>query len=173
MVPESKDQASSATGEIFLKKALILSSTQKPWSGIEIEYYQHNRGELVLPALSNHTVTLALENPHILRQERDSRVHEGLHLPGNVNLMPAGQESRWQWNKSNSCLRINLESQFLETVASASEFANKSIELRNSFSIQDTKLEQIGKLLLAECNSEGLGGKLYVDSLCNVLAIAT
>ena len=32
-------------------------------------------------------------------------------------------------------------------------------------------LEQIGKLLLAELKSEGLGGKLYVDSLCNVLAI--
>ena len=171
MITESKGKVSSTFGEDFSNETPILSSTQKPWSGIEIEYWRHNPRELVLPALPNHLISLALEGPHRLRQERDGRVHEGLHLPGNINLIPAGQESRWQWNKSNSCLRINIESQFLENVAQVSELANKSIELKNRFSIRDTNLEQIGNLLLAELKSEGLGGKLYVDSLCNVLAI--
>lgn len=157
--------------EVSSEEAQILSSTQQTWNGVEIEYCRHNRGELVLPALSNHVLTLALENPHILRQERDGRVHEGLHVPSSINFMSAGQESRWQWNKSNSCLRINLESQFIEKVAEASELAHTSIELKNSFSIRDIKLEQIALLLLEELRSGGLGGKLYVDSLCNVLAI--
>ena len=152
-------------------KASILLGTHESWSGIKIEYCQHQPGELVLPALSNHIITLALENPHILRQERDGRVHEGLHLPGNINFMPAGQESRWQWNKSNSCLRINIKSQFIEKIALETEFTNKSLELKNSFSTRDRNLEHIGKLLLAELQSEGVGGKLYIDSLCNVLAI--
>lgn len=164
MVAKSKSEVSS-------KGVQILSSTQRSWSGVEIEYCQHNPDELVLPALSNHVVTLALENPHILRQERDGRVHEELHVPGNINLMPAGQESRWQWNKSNSCLRINLKSQFIEKIAQTSELAHTSIELKNSFSIRDTKLERIALLLLEELRLGGIGGKLYVDSLCNVLAI--
>ncbi len=166
-----KSKALSTIGEVFSNRSLIYSSTLKFSSEIEVEYCQHKSGELVLPALSNHVFTLALESPHILRQERSGRVHEGLHLPGNINFMPAGQESRWQWNKSNSCLRINIKSQFLEKIASESEFANKSLELKNSFSTRDRNLKQIGKLLLSELQSEGLGGKLYVDSLCNVLAI--
>ena len=171
MLAESERKVSFESCEKESNGDSILSSTQTTWSGIEIAYYQHSRGELLLPAQSNHVVTLALENPHILRQERDGRVHEGLHLPGNINFMPAGQESRWQWNKSNSCLRINIKSQFLEKIASESEFANKSLELKNNFSTRDRNLEDIGKLLLAELQSEGVGGKLYIDSLCNVLAI--
>ena len=171
MVAESKNKVSSGTCEVLSKKAPIFLDTQKPWSEIEIEYHQHNPGELDLPALPNHVITIALESPHILRQERSDRVHEELHLPGHINLMPAGQESRWQWNKSNSCLRFNIKPQFLEKVAEASELTGKSFELKNSFSVQDSNLEQIGKLLLAELKTEGLGGKLYVDSLCNILAI--
>ncbi len=149
----------------------IHSSVQKGWNGIVVEHWQQEPRELNLPALSYHLITLALDNPHLLMQARDGRVYERHHLPGDINLMPAGQHSQWRWNKSNGCLHIHVEPQFLQAVAQETEIATRQIELASSFSVRDRHLEHIGMSLLAELKSEGLGGQLYVESLANILAL--
>lgn len=45
------------------------------------------------------------------------------------------------------------------------------LELLSEFRTRDPQIESIGMLLLAELKQENLGGRLYIESLANVLAV--
>jgi AraC family transcriptional regulator len=159
-----------------LNKSQLLSSRQLSWNGILVEQYQNspNPGELELPALSTHWLNFPLGRPSLLTQQRDDRWHESIVQTGDSIFVPAGQPSYWRCQGGNSChsaLHIYLQPQLVKQIAEASEIDTDHIDLVNYFSKQDLRLQQIAMLLLAELHSGGIMGKLYVESLTQVLVI--
>ncbi|MBE9204892.1 helix-turn-helix transcriptional regulator [Synechocystis salina LEGE 06099] len=157
-------------------KPLILSSRQMNWSGILVEQCQSpvSTYEVELPALSDHWLSLHLGNSTSLIQKRGDRRHESILHEGDNLFIPAGQPSYWCQDKSGitcSPLFICLKPELIQQVAEASDMDSNRFEFMHCFGQQDSQLHQIGTLLFAELRSGGVMGKLYAESLAQVLVI--
>ncbi|MEA5452573.1 AraC family transcriptional regulator [Leptolyngbya sp. CCNP1308] len=158
------------------KKPLMISSRQMNWSGILVEQCQSPAStyEVELPALSDHWLSLHLGNPTHIIQKRDDRQHESILQEGDNLFIPAGQPSYWCQDKSGitcSPLFICLKPELIQQVAEASDIDSSRFEFIHCFGQQDLQLHQIGMLILAELRSHGMMGKLYVESLTQILVI--
>ncbi|MBV8884837.1 MAG: hypothetical protein JO235_12700 [Chroococcidiopsidaceae cyanobacterium CP_BM_RX_35] len=177
---KTKFVTSNLTSSIELNQHLhaspVFSSRQMGWNGILVEQYQYSPtpSEVELPALSEHWLLLHLGQPTHLTQKRDDCLHESIIQQGDSIFVPAGQPSYWYCYRSDTyrpMLNIHLQSESIGQVAEASEKDTERIYLVNSFGQQDLNLQQLAMLLLAELRSGGIMGRLYAESLTQVLAI--
>ncbi len=159
-----------------LNKPPVLSSRQLGWNGILVEQCQCSSTssfEMELPAISAHWLNLSLGRPAPLIQKRDDRLHESIVQKGDSIFVPAGQPSYWRRHEGDICcpLHICLKPELIKQVAEASEIDTGRINLVNCFGKQDLQLHHVAMLLLAELQLGGIMGRLYVESLTQVLVI--
>ncbi len=159
-------------------KTLMLSSRHMNWNGVLIEQCQSPASafEMELPALSDHWLYFHTGDPAPLVQKRDDRLHESVLHKGDSFLVPAGQPSYWCQAPDMSdviCapLHICLKPELIQQVAEASDMGSKRFDLVPCFGQQDLQLHRIGMLMFAELRSGGMMGKLYIESLTQVLVI--
>jgi AraC family transcriptional regulator len=159
-------------------KSLMLSSQPMGWNGILVEQYQIppiSCCEASLPALSAHWLNFPLGQPMRLTQKRDDHLHESIFQKGDLIFVPAGQPSYWRSQASNNTaqliLRIYLQPELVTQIVEASELDCRWLDLTHSGSQSAPHLHQIALMLLAELNSGGIMGELYVESLTQVLII--
>ena len=159
-----------------LNKTLVLSSRQLGWNGILVEQCQTpspSSFEMELPAISDHWLNLPMGRPLPLLQKRDNAKHDSIVQKGDTILVPAGQPSYWYQHEASICtaLHICLKPDLIEQVAEASEIDPIRFNLVNCFCKQDLQLHDVAMLLLAELRSGCIMGRLYVESLTQVLVI--
>ncbi|MBE9054366.1 helix-turn-helix transcriptional regulator [Nostocales cyanobacterium LEGE 11386] len=160
-------------------KTLVLSSQQMGWNGILVEQHQYpttpgETEEKELPALSDHWLILPLGHPGHLHWKSDERLHESIFHKGDSFLVPAGKPIYWRCPKTHSSqieLHIHLQPHLVRQVAQASEIDTQQVDLVNHFVQQDLNLQHIAMLLLAELCSDGMMGRLYIESLTQALII--
>lgn len=148
------------------------------WSGILVEQYQIppiSSCEASLSALSAHWLNFPLGQPMYLTQKRDDRLYESIFHKGDLIFVPAGQPSYWRSRASNntaqSILRIYLQPELVTQIVETSDLDCRWLDLTRSGSKSAPHLHQIALMLLAELNSGGIMGKLYVESLTRLLVI--
>ncbi len=166
----------SVEPEEWLNKSLVLSSQQMGWNGILVQQFQSIPTSTVveIPALSNHWLNLPLGQPVRLTQKCDDRWHDSIVKKGDSIFVPAGQPSYWHCGETDTAkqmLHIHLKPELITQVAETSDLNGDRINLVNCFSKPDLHLQQIAMLLLAELKSNGIIGRLYVESLTQVLVI--
>jgi AraC family transcriptional regulator len=162
-----------------MRRTLVSSSQHLDWNGILVEQYQYfpnplNPNEFDRPATSDHWLNLPLENPVRLSQKRDNRLHESILHRGDITFVPAGQPSYWLCKGSDThrpMLNIHLKPESIERVAEGTEIDPQQFSPIRCFGREDLQLHQVAMLLLAELHSGGMMGRLYVESLTQVLAI--
>ncbi|MGE5659453.1 MAG: AraC family transcriptional regulator [Actinomycetota bacterium] len=162
-----------------IRRTLVSSSQPLDWTGILVEQYQYfpnprNPNEFDRPATSDHWLNLLLENRVRLSQKRDNRLHESIFQKGDSAFVPAGQPSYWLCHESDtyrSTLNIHLKPELIEQVAEGSEIDPQRFTLLNGIGQQNLQLHQVAMLLLAELQSGGIMGRLYVESLTQALVI--
>jgi AraC family transcriptional regulator len=143
------------------KQTLIVEQVELPPLG-QIELHHPSEYAIYLTQVSR---------PVQLVQNSQGCVKRGAHRKGDITIAPAGLE-KWQWQGVDRYLLLRLDNGFVEKVATETfEMDSSRLELHSEFRIRDLQLEQIGKLLLSELSSGGLGGQLYLDSVANVLAV--
>ncbi|WP_309744646.1 MULTISPECIES: AraC family transcriptional regulator [unclassified Chamaesiphon] len=158
----------------FDRTTPVLSSRQAGWDGILVERYQHlsTSFEVEFPAPSEHWLVLPLGQPVLVTQKSDNRLYESFIKKGDSVLVPAGQPKYWSRREGICCsLHIHLKPELIRQTAEVSELNPDRISLVDCFGKQDLQLHQIAMLLLAELESDGVMGRLYVESLTQVLAI--
>jgi AraC family transcriptional regulator len=163
-----------------LSTALVLSSRQMGWNGILVEHYRHCEapGEIELPALSDHWLSLPLGKSAHLTQKRDDTLHESNVQKGDIILVPAGRVSYWHTQGRVSddydyqpMLHLRLQSGLMNHVAEKLEFGQGKVELANCFADRDLPLHNIAMLLAAEVETGGLMGELYRESLTQAFVV--
>ena len=155
---------------------LVSSSRQIDWNGILVEQYQSfsTLGEAEFPARSDHWFNLCMGSSAHLTHKYADRLHESIIHKGDNVFVPAGQPTYWRCQSANihrQSLHIYLKPELVGQVAEASEIDTKRINLVNCFAKQDLQLHQVAMLLLAELESNGIMGRLYAESLTQVLVI--
>ncbi len=160
--------------ELFevLPEEPVVSSKLRLWNGITAEYYHHHPNSLASPMLQEHLVTVNCGHPYNLIQRLSGRVHEGRVVKGNIILTPAGHPTEWTWQNAVDVLHLGLTDAFVAKVASeALEMNPNQVEIVAHFNVHDPMIEQVGRALLSELQSESTSGRLYTESLTNVLAV--
>ncbi|MBW4632873.1 MAG: AraC family transcriptional regulator [Iphinoe sp. HA4291-MV1] len=151
----------------------ILSSQAQGWENILVEQFQHPTGEARGDYSNEHVIYLSLaRRPVRLLQIQGGKTHAGLYGKGDISITPAMTPFFARWDGDDHYLQIRIASRFIQSVARETLDRNPdSLELIPEFRTRDPHIESIGMLLLSELKHENLGGRLYIESLTNVLAV--
>jgi AraC family transcriptional regulator len=151
----------------------ILSSQNQGWENVVVEQFQHPPGEASSNYGDEHAICMSLApRPVRLLQIKGGKTHTGLYAKGDISITPEKTPFFVRWDGDDQYLQIRIASRFIQRVARESLAMNPDrLELRSEFRIRDPQIEAIGMMLLADLQQENLGGKLYIDSLANVLAV--
>lgn len=151
----------------------ILSSRNQGWENILVEQFQHPPGEGRCHYSDEHAICLSLApRPVRLLQIKGDKTYVGLYGKGDISITPAKVPFFARWDRDDHYLQIRIASRFIQSVARETTDINPDrLELVPEFRTRDPHIESIGMLLLSELKHENLGGRLYVESLTNVLAL--
>ncbi len=140
---------------------------------IQIEYLGFPPGEADFHAEAAHTLFVNLTSrPLHYLQAQDGKTHTGLYRHGDMLVTPANTPLFVRWEGDENCLKIQLPASFLKRVAE--ETLGKDgdrLTLVPTFQSRNQQLEAISTLLMAEAQQRQASGRLYLDSLANVLAV--
>lgn len=170
-----------ANHQIECTRPPILSSRNQGWENILVEQFQHPSGEGRTHYSDEHAICLSLASrPVRFLQVKGGRTHTSLYGKGDISITPARMPFFARWDGEDHYLQIRIASRFIQDVARETISASHGqvnatdpdrLELLSEFRTRDPHLESIGMLLLAELKQENLGGRLYIESLANVLAV--
>lgn len=162
-----------ASDRIKCAELPILSSQNQGWENIRVEQFQHPPGEGQFHYSDEHAICLSLApRPVRFMQIKGGRTHTSLYGKGDISLTPAKVPFFARWDSDDHYLQIRIASGFIQNVArEALEMNPDRLELLPEFRIRDSQIEAIGMMLLAELQQENLGGRLYIESLANILAV--
>ena len=94
----------------------------------------------------------------------------GTRKRGNICVLPAGLEHQAALEGDSEHLALYIDPLLIAKAASDSQAAG-NFEIAERYTRSDKVISSIAMALLGELNSEGLSGRLYGESLANVLAV--
>lgn len=148
-----------------------LSSQTYGWENITVEQFHTSAGEANCPASDEHTIYLSLAaRPVRLLQVQGDKTYTGLYSKGDISITPEKTPLFARWSSDDHYLQIRLASRFIQTVATEALNLDR-LALRPEARTRDPHIESVGAMLLAELKQKGAGGRLYAESLANVLAV--
>jgi AraC family transcriptional regulator len=151
----------------------LSSSQTQGWENILVEQFQAPPGECTIYYADEHAICLSLApRPVRFLQIKGGKTHTSLYGKGDISITPAQVPFFARWEDDDHYMQIRLASQFLQSVArEALNLDLDHLELLPEFRTRDPQIEAIGMMLLAELQQDNLGGRLYIESLSNVLAV--
>ncbi|WNZ25698.1 helix-turn-helix transcriptional regulator [Leptolyngbya sp. NK1-12] len=152
----------------------ILSSQALGWEPLLVEEFQQPPGGVDVPeAWPGHSIALCLApRPHRIHQIVGNRRYTGLYTKGDISITPADIPASYRAEGEDHYLHIQVPAQFLAAVAQTTDLDPERLELVTEFRVRDPRLEQTLLLLRTELHQgSGWAGRLYVESLANLLAV--
>lgn len=173
-MPQEKPLAVDFSNENAMTQVLvrsaILSSHQAGWDGIHVEYHRQPNHETPEHLLMQHTIgMLTQRRPVVLERVLNGRSQSLCCSLGDLFLAPANTAYRSSCKEETEFIAIGIEPALFARVTQ--ESVDTRIEIVPHFSISDPLIQQIGLLLKAELETEGLSSPLYVESLATVLSV--
>jgi AraC family transcriptional regulator len=140
------------------------------WDGISLVHYRIGPGQLPEHHLKDHLITLSLNE----KCEGEIRLASGFRArdqqKGTVCVIPSGHPFAVDFSGESEHLAIFLDPSLVLRAASESRSSGK-VEVIESSNPSDPVINTIGLALMAELESEQENGRLYAESLANILAL--
>jgi AraC family transcriptional regulator len=134
--------------------------------GIAMQLRSDPAGILDVPELQSVLVAIHVGAAAKISCRRGGESHTGSAVHGDIDIIPAHIDARWEIHDQNdTALILALPPSLLDTVAEEQGFDSRHVEIKNRFQIRDAQLENICWALKAEMESNYPSGRLYVDSL--------
>jgi AraC family transcriptional regulator len=130
-----------------------------------------NNGHLPNHSHRDHVVLLALSDG--CRGEFKTASGDGIsgtQTRGAVCVIPSGLAHSATLEGASEHLALYLDPSLVRRAASGSKLSS-GFEILEKYSRYDPVINSVGLALLGELESEGLSGRLYAESLANVLAV--
>jgi AraC family transcriptional regulator len=156
----------------ILPRPALRSSANLGWNGIYVQQHQQPAWETPEYAHTRHM--LLVHSPdQTVQAERwfdGRRQPEQLGGRNNIVIVPATIQHRANWNQGNPFSLLFLEPDHLTQVAHEFITADR-VELTPHYAMHDPLIDQIGRSLTAELESNQFGSRLFADSLTMALSI--
>lgn len=129
-------------------------------------------GEAEHPLSTHHFIALHLTPSTRRIAHIGGQKYEGFMAAGEFCLHPSTHSGFYAWETTDETTVFIIKPDFLSGTAAKTECLNPNkIELRPIVRDRDAQIECIGRSFLAEMQSDGLGGRLYCESLATQFAI--
>jgi AraC family transcriptional regulator len=149
----------------------VVSKRKAAWDGIRLEHCQLRPGELPRHQHREHVILLSLTDGCRGELITGSGIGvSGRQTKGNICVVPAGLDHQAVLEGNSENLALYLDPSLIARAAAEEQLAG-SFELVERYTRRDTVINSVGMALLGELESEGLSGRLYAESLGNVLAV--
>jgi AraC family transcriptional regulator len=134
--------------------------------GLALQLRSDPAGILEVPELQSVLVAIHVGAAAKVSCRRGGESHSGSAVHGDIDIIPARTDARWEIHDQNdTALILGIPPSLLNTVAEEHGFDSRRVEIRNRFQIRDAQLENICWALKAEMEANYPSGRLYVDSL--------
>jgi AraC family transcriptional regulator len=148
----------------------VVGKRQAKWAGIRLEHYHFRAGVLPEHQHQEHLVALSLTDLCRGEIRTASGFRARTYSGGSVCVIPAGQKMSARLESEAEHLALYLDPALVLRVA-AESYQPGGIEVIEKCAPHDQLIRSVGLALLSELETEGLGGRLYAESLANVLAV--
>lgn len=149
----------------------ILYSKRAEWTGFDIRHLRVLPGELVEQTYAAHEINVTLAGS--IKTQKHSATGKWLTSRaevGSVCIIPAGQPTSSAWDAELECLTIMLNPAFVAQTA-LEQNLSANIELIQTHERNDPLIQHIALTLLAEADSSESFGRMYAESLAQVLIL--
>jgi len=99
------------------------------------------------------------------------REHYGTNVHGDIDIIPSGTPSRWEFDREDAALVLSFHHELLASIAEECGFDSRRLEIKNRFQMRDAQIEHLGWALKAEMDAGYPGGRLYVEGIGTSLAV--
>ena len=141
------------------------------WDGIRIEHFRFREGELPEHSHRAHLITFALGAGCNGEIRTASGFQARAETASSVCVIPSGLPFTARLRGDSEQLAIYLDPAVVLRAADDARTPRRAFEVIEATSPNDPVVRNVGLALLGELESEGVGGRLYAESLANVLAI--
>ena len=149
----------------------VVLKRQAAWDGIKLEHCKLRTGELPVHRHREHVVLISLADGCKGELITSSGIGvRGTQTRGNICVLPSGLEHQASLEGDSQYVALYLEPALIAKAASESHLSG-GFEIAERYTRSDRVISSIGYALLDELDSEGLSGRLYAESLANVLAV--
>jgi len=156
--------------EPHLSTSLVFER-QATWDGISLVHYRFRAGELPEHSHRQHLVLVSLTKDCKGEIRTSSGFNARPQTSGDVCVIPSGQPFTATLEGEAEYLAVYLDPSLVLRAAADAPAARGGVEVIEKSSLHDPLVVSIGQALLAELESDALGGRLYAESLANVLAV--
>lgn len=149
----------------------VVHKRKAAWDGIRLEHCRLRSGELPRHRHREHVVLLSLTDGCKGELVTASGIGvRGTQARGNVCVLPSGLDHQAALEGNSEHLALYLDPSLIAKAAAAAHLSG-SFELAERYTRRDKVINSVGMALLGELESEGLSGRLYAESLGNILAV--
>jgi AraC family transcriptional regulator len=149
----------------------VVNKRKAAWDGIKVEHCELSAGELPKHRHREHVVLVSLTDGCQGELITSSGIGvRGTQTRGNICVLPAGLEHRAALEGRSEHLALYVDASLIAKAASEAGLSG-SVEIVERYTRSDKVISSVGMALLGELDSEGLSGRLYAESLGNVLAV--
>ena len=153
-----------------LRTQPLSSNLKASWGYIGVEYSQMPPGTSDV-VISKQLVSVAFAPQEQTTWRVDGGSSRTTPLPPGSVFLYSSREFVWsRWNQPTECVHMTLDPNLLSRVAQDSSLSSHiEIEYRAIFA--DPTILHLAQLFKSEILNGGIAGKLYTESLANVLAV--
>ena len=146
----------------------LLSSHQAGWQSIVLEHWWRTAQEISLYSAKQHAVVIRLKNEGNTERKLDGVLQKENNQIGDIVIVPAHVEHWASFKQDAEIVILSLAPKTLATIA-YDELDPERVELTPQFARADHTIEQIGRALLSELQSDYYGCQLYAESFANAM----
>jgi AraC family transcriptional regulator len=148
----------------------VVEKRSAEWGHVRVEHCRFREGELPEHHHDEHLLLLSLSSC-----QGEIRAAGGFHaraqVRGGVCVLPSGQPFAARLGGDTECLAIYLDPSLVARAASEAGGPASRFEVVARSNPRDPVVSHVGMALLAEMDGDAPGGRLYAESLANVLAV--
>lgn len=147
----------------------LVSSASVGWSALYLQYHRQPSHKMVEHACRQHRIIIhdrTLRSPMIEAVEELSQPSQ--IKPGMITVLPAGARNWAAWDLEHQFAVLAFEPLlFKQHLAQITD--REGVDLLPTLSRPDSLIYSLGLALKLELESDGIGGRLYVDALATAL----
>jgi AraC family transcriptional regulator len=165
------DLFESGSTEQLMPRTPWLSSQRSNWQTIRLQSHRQPSWEIPEVVYEQHMIVIHNSKSMVYgdRKLDGRRQYEQLGY-GSIAIVPAHVTHKVFWDQEADFILLSLEPDRLAQIAYESIDLDHA-ELIPHFAQPDPLVHQIGHLLQAELQSNGLGSRLFVDALTTALGV--
>jgi AraC family transcriptional regulator len=158
----------------FIPENWVMETMTIGTGGLVVRHQFDLPSELAVPALTHHLLSINIGQQGTRQVTRlGKQKYDGVLPTGSLWLATADNTSgEWAWKTTDETLMFQIDPLYFQEIAAENGCAcSERLELKPVVFDRNPQFESISKHYHAEMQQQGLGGKLYSESLGNLFML--